>query len=151
MHIQVFESHPKQRLLFFLAQDVDDEDRKLVRDAINAMASSRAWVISAPEFVDTVESVGTNPGDSPIETVGGVHEIYSASASNELPHEIDALHLEEVEYIVDSIRRLSQEHGLEFEFELDGQYVGTIDNGVIDSVLANGLIGEWRRHINAAN
>ena len=71
MHIQVSESHPKQRLLFFLTQDVDDEDRKLVSDAIKAMASSRAWVISAPEFADTVESVGTNPDDSPIETVGG--------------------------------------------------------------------------------
>lgn len=151
MHIQVSESHPKQRLLFFLTQDVDDEDRKLVSDAIKAMASSRAWVISAPEFVDTVESVGTNPDDSPIETVGGVHEIYSASPLNELPHEIDALHLEEVEYIVDSVRRLSQERGFEFEFELDGQYAGTIDNGVIDSVLVKGLIGEWRHHINAEN
>ena len=63
-----------------------------------------------------------------------MHEIYSASPLNELPHEIDALHLEEVEYIVDSVRRLSQERGFEFEFELDGQYAGAIDNGVIDTV-----------------
>ncbi|MFS2027503.1 hypothetical protein [Massilia sp. CT11-137] len=151
MQIHFVESHPKQKLLFFLAQDVDDEARKLVRDAIEKMSSLRTWVIRAPEFVDTVESTGTRPGDALVETVGGVHEIYSASPSNHLPREIDALLLEEVEYIVDSVQRLSQEHGLEFEFELDGQYVGTIDNGVIDAILAKGLIEEWRNHINAAN
>jgi hypothetical protein len=151
MHNQLSELHPKQKLLFFLAQDIDDEDRKLVRDSIEKMSSSRAWVIRAPEFVDTIESAGTRPGAAPIETVGGVHEIYSTSPSSQLPHEIDALHLEEVEYIVDSVRRLSQEHGLEFEFELDGQYAGTIDNGIIDATLAKGLLEEWRNHINAAN
>jgi hypothetical protein len=134
-----------------LAQDFDDEDRRLVRDAIAKMSSSRAWIIRAPEFVDAVENAGARPGDSPVETVGGVHEIYSASSSNQLPREIDAFHLEEIEYIVDSLRRLSQEHGLEFEFELDGQYVGTIDNGVIDATLEKGLIEEWRNHINAAS
>lgn len=151
MNIQLSESHPRQKLLFFLAQDVDDEDRKVVKDAIEKMSSSRTWVIRAPEFVDIVENAGTRPGDSMVETVGGVHDIYSTSPSNELPREIDALHLEEVEYIVDSVRRLSQEHGLEFEFELDGQYVGTIDNGAIDATLAKGLIEEWRNHINAEN
>lgn len=151
MYIQLAESRPRQQILFFLAQDVDDKVRKLLRDAIEKMSSSRTWVIGAPEFVDTVEGEGTRPGDSSVETVGGVHEIYSTSPSNELPGEIDALHLEEVEYIVDSVRRLSREHGLEFEFELDGQYVGTIDNGVIDETLAKGLIGEWRNHINAEN
>jgi hypothetical protein len=151
MHIQLSESHPKQRLLFYLAQDVDDGVRELVRNAIEKMSSSRAWVIRAPEFVDTVESAGTRPGDSPIETLGGMHEIYSTSSSNTLPREIDALHLEEVECIVDSVRHLSQEHGLEFEFELDGQYAGTIDNGVIDATLEKGLIEEWRNHIDSAD
>jgi hypothetical protein len=133
-----------------LAQDVDDHDRKLLREMIERMSTSRSWVIGAPEFIDIIENSETQPGDIPVETVGGVHEIYSTSHPNKLPAEIDAQHLNEVEYIVDSVQQLSQAHGFEFEFELDGQYVGTIDNGRIDATLQRGLIEEWRSHVTAA-
>jgi hypothetical protein len=150
MQIQLPEEHQKQKLLFFLAQDVDDHDRKLLREMIERMSTSRSWVIGAPEFIDITENSETEPGDIPVETVGGVHEIYSTSNPNKLPAEIDAQHLDEVEYIVDSVRQLSQEHRFEFEFELDGQYVGTIDNGRINATLQIGLIEEWRSHVTAA-
>lgn len=42
---------------------------------------------------------------------------------------------------------MSLEYGLEFEFELDGVYVGTVEDGVVDATLAKGLIEEWRHRI----
>ncbi|WP_426212034.1 hypothetical protein [Massilia sp. TWP1-3-3] len=149
MTIQIPDDHPKQKLIFYVAQDVDDEIRALVKKMLLDMVVSRGWVIGAPKFIDTVEDVGTREVDVPDETVGGVHEIYSALPPNDLPRDIDELHLKEVEHIVDSVKRLSLDKGLEFEFELDGRYVGTIEDGVVDVTLSKGLLDEWRSHFSA--
>lgn len=150
MSIQISDDHPKQKLIFFVAQDIDDEIRVLVKKMLLDMAASRGWVIGAPKFIDTMEDVGTREVDVPDETVGGVHEIYSALPPNDLPRDIDELHLKEVEHIVDAVQRLSLNERLEFEFELDGRYVGTIEDGVVDATLAKGLLDEWRNHLSVA-
>lgn len=147
MSNKISDTHPKQRLLFFVAQDVDDNIRILVKRMLADIALSMSWVIGEPKFIDVKEDVGSQEFDLPVETVGGMHEIYSALTPNDLPHEIDERHLKEVEQIVSFVRQLSLNEGLEFEFELDGQYVGTIDDGVIDVTLEKGLLNEWRTHL----
>jgi hypothetical protein len=82
-----------------------------------------------------------------IETVGGFVEIYSALPPWTLPREIDRLHFEEVSTLVNALRDFSRQNGLSFEFELDGNYVGAIDNGEMDASLGEGLLGEWRRNL----
>lgn len=58
---------------------------------------------------------------------------------------MDRAHLEEVTRLVEALRRLSEEHRLAIEFELDGNFVGAIEDGRLDRLLAEGLLGEWRR------
>ncbi len=149
MSSQISEAHPKQRLMFFVVQDINDEIRTLVKQLISDIATSRSWILGAPKFIDIVEDAGSQEIDVQDETLGGVHEIYSALQPSDLPREIDALHLDEVEQIVGHVQRFSLENGLEFEFELDGQYVGTIEDGVLDDTLAKGLLGEWQKHLDS--
>ncbi|WEF33958.1 hypothetical protein [Pseudoduganella chitinolytica] len=150
MQSQLEQDRKTELLLFFLVGDPAEGDRAEILKTIEEMSASRQWVLGPPRFVDTVDHSGTHPDDLPIVTIGGALELYSASAA-ELSRDIDRLHLEEVECIVDRIQSLSAERNLEFEFELDGQYVGTIDCGNVDDTLAKGLIEEWRNHINASS
>jgi hypothetical protein len=150
MSIEISAEHPKQKLIFFVAQDVDEETRTLVKQMLSNIEASRSWLIGPPKFIDTLEDVGSRLEDVPDETVGGIHELYSALPPNDLPREIDALQLEEVEKIVDCVMRFSLEKGVEFEFELDGRYVGRIEDGVIDKTLAQGFLAEWRKHLGGA-
>ena len=146
---EILDDHPRQSLLFFVAQDVDDEIRMAIKKVLSDMVASGTWVIGPPALVDAIENVGTRDVDAPDETVGGVHEIYSALPPNDLPRAIDERQLREVEHIVESVKRVSRDHGLEFEFELDGRYVGTIEDGVVDATLEKGLLNEWRNHLSA--
>ncbi|WP_426161469.1 hypothetical protein [Pseudoduganella sp. R-34] len=143
----VSKEHPRQRLIFFVAEDVDDEKRAAVKKMITDLAPQRKWVIGPPSFIDVVDDAISREGDEQDETLGGIHEIYSAYSPNDLPREVDLLHLAEVEQIVRAVQRLSLEQGIEFEFELDGRFVGAIENGDMDSTLQQGLLGEWHNHL----
>jgi hypothetical protein len=137
--------HPKQRLLFFVAQELDDRVRANVAELVARLSESRSWVIGPPQFVDERSEAASAPGDAPIETVGGTIEIYSALPPSTLPRDIDRQHLEEVEALVSAICRFSQDHRVAFEFELAGTFVGAVEGGRMDRVLADGFLGEWRR------
>jgi hypothetical protein len=68
----VAHDHLKQRLLFFVAQDVDDGIRRDVRDFVSQLALRRDWVNGAPCFVNSREEPEDASGeDMPVETVGG--------------------------------------------------------------------------------
>lgn len=136
----------KQKLLFFVAQDVDGELRSSVRNLVERLATKRSWVIESPSFVDTVDDAGSRPGDVHDATIGGSVTIFSALGSK-LPRDIDLKHLQEVEEVVAEVQALSRAEKVSFEFELDGKFVGAIDDGQLDRNLSEGLIGEWRRHL----
>ena len=140
--------HPKQTLLFFVAQDLDLNGRAKLRDLVLRLASHH-WINGPPRFLNSREQpADTSRGDMPVETVGGFVEIYSALPPWTLPREIDRQHLDEVSTLVNALRNFSRENGLSFEFELDGKFVGAIDDGVMDVCLAEGLLGEWRRNLD---
>ena len=141
-------SYPKQQLLFFVVQDTDEHVRAIVRELVVQIVASGSWVISPPIFFDSIEDLGAIRRVLPDATVGGIHEIYAATL-HDLPKPVDAQHLAEVERIAEFVRRFSAEHSMEFEFELDGTYVGTISDGNIDDTFSKGLIDEWRRKILA--
>jgi len=80
MSNEVAPNHPKQKLLFFVAQDLDDNVRACMRNFVLNLASLRRWLNGPPRFVNTRdESEDCSGGDLPIETVGGYVEIYTAS------------------------------------------------------------------------
>jgi hypothetical protein len=144
-------NHPKQKLLFFISDDMDQAIRSNVRDFVLRLASLKQWLNGPPQFVNSREEPqGIVSGDLPIETVGGYLEIYSALPPWVVPREIDLQHLDEVTALVEGLRNFSREHGLTFEMELDDVFVGSIQNGEMDESLSEGLLGEWRRQLGVA-
>lgn len=139
MHIMPLD-HPKQRLIFYVAQDFDQSISSGVQQLVNELAASRAWSIAPPSFIDEVD-------ENSLEVLGGMLEIYSALPPNTLPHDVDSKNLEEVEALVGAVRALSEKNGLSIEFQLDATYVGSIEDGVIDRILQEGLLVPWRDNL----
>lgn len=127
----------KQKLIFYVAQDLDQSIRSNVQQFVNDVAASRIWSVTPPSFIDEIDESGT-------EVVGGILEIYSALPPNLLPIEMDSKNLYDVEALVGAVKKLSENERLSFEFQLDATYVGAIEDGVIDRVLLDGLLVPWR-------
>jgi hypothetical protein len=141
------DKHPKQRLIFFVAEDSNDLIRERITRLITELTNQRTWVLGPPTLIDSIDDSTTRDGDTVDETLGGVLEIYSAMTPEGLPQELDLAHLEEVEYLIRAVQQVSQDCGIAFEFELDGRFVGAIEDGMLDHMLEVGLIGEWRKHL----
>lgn len=142
MSERLVSGHPIQRLLFFVAQDIEEGVPAGLKRELEDISRSRTWVIAPPEFLDEVieSELGT-----PVRTVGGILQVYSARPPLSLPRALDAAHLEEVEYLAARLRQFSEREDLAIEFELDGVFVGSIEDGKIDRALREGLLAEWRR------
>ncbi|QJI32079.1 hypothetical protein HKK55_26385 [Pseudomonas sp. ADAK18] len=132
--------HAKQKLIFYVAQDLDQSIRSNVQQLVNEVAASRIWSIAPPTFIDAIDEGGA-------EVVGGMLELYSALQPNILSIDMDSKNLDEVEELIYAIKKLSEKESLSFEFQLDTVFVGAIDDGVIDRVLLEGLLVPWRNHI----
>lgn len=130
----------EQKLIFYVAQDLDQRIRSNVQQLVNEVAASRMWSITPPSFFDEIDENG-------VELVGGVLEVYSVLQPNTLPIEMDSKNLDDVEVLISAVKKLSDKENLSFEFQLDVSFVGAIDDGVIDRVLLDGLLVPWRNHI----
>lgn len=132
--------HAKQKLIFYVAQDLDQSIKSDVQQLVNELAASKVWSMSPPSSVDEIDEGGE-------EVVGGMLEVYSALQQNILSTDMDSKNLDEVEELISAVRDLSEREGLSFEFQLDTTYVGSIDDGVIDRVLLEGLLVPWRDNL----
>jgi hypothetical protein len=143
--------HTRQRLLFHVADDINDAIRHDARVLVDGLARSRSWVLAPPCLVDEVESPADPvTGDRELLIVGGYLEIYSAFPVGSLPGDIDRRQLDEVTALVAAVQEFSRVHGLIIEYELDGCSVGSIRNGDVDPELADDFLGEWRRHLGVS-
>jgi hypothetical protein len=146
VNVAVAPDHPKQRLLFFVAQEFDDGTQAIIRGFVLRLALLRRWLNGAPRFVDWHEEpLDPTSEDQPIDVVGGYIEIFSAYPPWTVPREIELQHLDEATTLVIAICELSREHNLAFELELDDKFVGSIVAGCMDATLSEGFLGEWRR------
>ncbi|QGZ65105.1 hypothetical protein [Paraburkholderia acidisoli] len=148
MNGDLHREYARQRLLFFVAQDVDDEIAAAVKQTVHDLAAA-TWLLAPPVFVDRVDDARSTSVDTEDRTVGGALEILG-TAANTLPKDLDAATFADVDRVVQAVRALSAQWSLEVEFELDGACVGAIEDGVLDRSLAEGLLGEWRRHLERA-
>jgi hypothetical protein len=137
---------PKQTFLCLLISPADDPIRAWLQDVVAKLAASRTWVVGPPVVVDAADA----PDDEAIEASGLQLEIVSAQSFVELPKALDQRQFVEVAAVVECLRLASQERGVSFECEIDGRYVGLIERGSLNRKLANGLLGEWERHLESS-
>lgn len=142
---EISSDHPIRELLFFSAE-LTEADKEEIWDFVSRLATSRNWVIRPPFAVDLSEDDESEP-DSRIDAAGGILELYSALPPWKLPREIDLLHFEEVSALVQALEDFSREHHLEFELQLDGEGIGSIEEGLYDRSLKVGLMDEWRKSL----
>ncbi|WP_457337783.1 hypothetical protein [Rhizobacter sp. P5_C2] len=138
---------PRDRLLFYVADDVTPQIRERVRQLVSKVANTRQWLIGPPQYVDLTEDSATRREDLPVETVGGELEVCSAHVPGGLPADVDARHCAEVDELVQAVRRLSEEVAVAFEFMYGGNYAGAIEAGKIDKTLQVGLLDEWHKRV----
>lgn len=138
--MQIADDHPKINFLFLVAGEADDRIRAGIQALITDLAASRNWLLGPPEFVDFVDDDVTED-ETPTEILGGVLKIYSALHAK-LPRAVDLTHLHEVETLIAAVQDFSREHQRKIDFELDGEFIGEIEKGELDEMLAEGLLGE---------
>jgi hypothetical protein len=134
--------HPKQVLLFSLEQNIDDAIRQKMKAFVEQLADIKEWINGPPCSVDTRQEF---EDEEPLETVGGYIEVHSAHTPWKVPRDIDLRELQDVEVLVAALCQFSRENNLFLSFELNGDSVGDIDRGVMNEMLAEVLIAEWRR------
>jgi hypothetical protein len=146
--------HPKLEFMFFINQDLmadDIETREKMRGFVFGLAELRHWVNGPPTLIHEWEDPRElQPGDRPMEILGGFIELYSSFQPWSLPNDIDRQHLEEVEELIKAVSEFSQKHGLTIEFSYDGESCGSIEHGKPDLGLTGLLIGEWRRRLDVS-
>jgi hypothetical protein len=133
----------KSLLLAFVDDDIPSEASSAIRDAVHAMARTRDWTVRPPEVVDQVDD-----GDH---TLGAVLVLYAPRAEDgrPLPVEIDHRLLADARCFVERIAALSRQLHVTFGFELDQDSVGWVVNGDPDTLLSEGLLGEWARMLGS--
>jgi hypothetical protein len=144
---------PIRHLLFFVAQDVTSIIRSGIYSLVTDLAMSREWVIAPPQFVNDVETLDEaelKEGNVPFETVGGILETYSMTPPTVLPREVNMALLEEVSALVNAVCDFSRNRSVNFQFELDGDCIGNVDGGEMDSCLEEVFFGEWKRYLGVS-
>jgi hypothetical protein len=144
MSSEITLDHPKQTLLFHVAQDFGEELPPIVQRVVGEIGRGRDWLIERPRFIDEIH---TSNFGTPVRTVGGTLLVYSALPPWRLPIEADKKHFEEVTWLVEVLRQFSALQSLAIEFELDGTFVGSVEDGRVDRTLSEGLLGEWCKEI----
>lgn len=131
---------PTISLCFYIAQDVEEPDAAALQLALMGIADAIDWSIGPPQLLVSVDAEDGS-------LLGGRLDLYSARPPTILPLEMDRRNLAEVELLIDALRELSQRRGFPLEFELDGEYVGSIEDGELDLSLRAGLLEPWRDHL----
>lgn len=111
------------------------------------MQAARKWVVAPPAFVDETDSSScTQPDDEPIRTAGCVLFVpRQAHRATELRA------LNDVEAVLETLRNLSAESGVDIEVQLDDECIGEIQRGVFDRSLRDGLLAPWRDALRGAD
>lgn len=141
--------HPTAQLLFYIHDDVNPMLVEAMRQLVSEIGSSRTWILEPPLFVDATEEPEDpdDPEDLPLRTVGGILEQHSLLPpwGDQVPPEVDRAMLEETKATIAALSEFSARHRVEIAVELDDEFIGVITDGVADSEIAEGLLGEWER------
>lgn len=132
-----------QNLIFFLEDNASNEKTDLLKNFISSMQGKRNWLHSPPEYMEFIDSIDGHEA----QIIGGKIEILSFD-NGKLPLELDRSTLHDVKFLINGISELSRKESIEFVFELDQDFVGSIKNGNMDRCLSEAFLGEWERSID---
>ncbi|MBB5035458.1 hypothetical protein [Prosthecobacter vanneervenii] len=145
-------NHPTDQFSFVvLTTDVQAFQPELA-ESLRLLAQSRQWVIAPPALFDPESEDDGFPAEKTVSDatenshpLGGYLDVYSALQGPPLPYEVDQGHFEEVSALIQMLERFSMKHGLEIEFYLGPELIGSIVWGLQDESLREGLLEEWSR------
>lgn len=142
--------HPRHKLAFYVAQDVDFDIRAAVADFVTKIGALRTWLLGPPQYFDIHE---VPEEDSPeahcSDDVGAFIEIYSGWPPWTVPREIDLQQFEEATALLSALEDFSRERSLNFEVYYAGEVIGYITEGKMDGVREM-LLDEWERSFSVA-
>ena len=127
----------QKQLLAYFSADFEEADVIAVHELVERLDADDKWTVAPPVFVNEIDdSSCTRPEDEPIRMVGLLLWLTSEGSGRVAPKR-------DLVALVDAIAKFSQEHGVEFELQLDDDYAGTIENGVPDERVRKGLLEAW--------
>ncbi len=141
----VLEGHPTNLLYVVIDDGLSDGVMHDFEEWLATLPSQRSWVIQSPELIDYFDENGS-PGDSS-HTYGCGLRMYSALPpwGEKLPKEVDLQHLQETEFLIEELVKLSKQSGCNFRLQFDRSPIGKIVDGELDEGITVGLLGEWRK------
>lgn len=126
-----------QQLLAYFSGDFTNRDAGDLRVLLEGLLAQGEWARGAPEFIDQLEEDSrTRPEDEPVRTVGVRLEVSEPGENPSTP-------VNDATRLVEALAGFSLKHGVEFEFQLDGTFVGEVRNGEADRLLRDGLLARW--------
>ena len=129
---------------FYLVGEFTEDVVMRVLLFVQHLSKKGRWPAGKPEFVDDLdESSCTRPEDSPIRTVGGTVPLRDPRVG--VSAQEDAEDLDSVRHVVEQLSAFTAALNLTVELQLGGLYVGRIENGRPDRLVAVGLLAEWAR------
>lgn len=106
---------PRSHLLAYFRSTYSEDDVSALFGVVKKLGAERTWVSGPPEFVEHAL----------------VGMAFGVTTSTE--------HIAEPLRFIDALSNFSRTHAIDFEFEVDDENVGTIENGIVDHSIAHGL------------
>ena len=141
-------SHQKREFSATVVGIADDSVLEKLGAAVSWLSVLRTWTLGPPQIL---QCAAGSPDEE--ESYGLVLDIYSALPpwDERLPFAIDLAHYNEISLVIDVLSTLSGQSSYELQCYLDDVYVGSIGEGIADRLIQEGLLGEWRRHLDKGN
>jgi hypothetical protein len=139
--------HPTQSVRFLVLDGDSTAVFESLSSDIEKLAKKRNWLLGPPRLLEGVihpEGLGPDEG-----LVGAEIQVYSSLPpwGEELPKDVDEICFQEACDFVEWASASSLTNGCDLDFFLDDVFVGQVLRGKPDGLLAEGLLGEWRKHL----
>ena len=131
-----------QTILFFLADPASEVSLDWLFTFVTELQNAREWTCSIPQIEDHSDSSScSRPDDLPIVTAG--FSVCLERASTSPNPGLEKAYYDDLLFIVEKVARISSSTGTEWEIEVDGELVGTIEEGKLDDGGRIILLGAW--------
>jgi hypothetical protein len=131
-----------QTILFFLADPASEVSLDWVFTFVTELQNGREWTCSIPQIEDHSDSSScSRPDDLPIITAG--FSVCFDRASTPPNLDLEEAYYDDLLFIVEQVARISSSTGSEWEVEVDGELVGTIEEVKLDDGGRINLFEAW--------